>query len=175
MDLRRGGTQIVINGANFTVPATVTIGGNAANVVSVTPTQIVAITPVSIVGAAHVAVTLASSLTVIFAHGFMYLPTTTFTDDPLVAGLTIVKAGHILELRAAVNRLRAAALLSDFSFTDPILSGGFVKAIHITELRTALDQARSALGLPPLSYTYAIGAGSAAHAIDIAEIRNGAR
>jgi hypothetical protein len=78
-------------------------------------------------------------------------------------------------LRAAVNRLRAAGLLSDFPFTDSALVGGFIRAIHIVELRSALDQARPALGLAPLSYTYAITSGTAIRAIDIAEIRNGAR
>jgi large repetitive protein len=69
-----GGTQIVINGANFTSSATVTIGGHAATVVGITPTQIVAITPASTIGAAHITVTLSTSLAVTFAQGFTYLP-----------------------------------------------------------------------------------------------------
>jgi ELWxxDGT repeat protein len=170
-----GGTYITITGTNFTPVATVTIGTNAATVVSTTPAQIVAVTPASItIGAAHVTVRV-SYVAVTYTQSFMYLPAAAFSDEPLVARVTVMKAAHILELRAAVNRLRVAALLPGFPFTDPAISGGFVKAVHIAELRTALNQARAALGLPALSYTYAIASGAAIHAIDIAEIRNGVR
>jgi uncharacterized repeat protein (TIGR01451 family) len=78
----------------------------------------------------------------------------TFTDDPLVAGSTVIKAAHINELRTAVNAVRAAAGLSAATFTDSITAGVFIRAAHITELRTRLDEARAAiLGIPPLSYT----------------------
>lgn len=169
-----GGTRITISGANFTSLATVTIGGSAAVVVSVTPTQIVAITPPSASGPAHVTVNI-QSLADTFVQGFLYLPATTFTDDPLVAGATLIKAVHILELRTAVNRWRAAAALPNFSFTDPAVPGSLIKAIDIVELRTALDQARATLGLPSLSYTHTITPGVAILAIDVAEIRNGVR
>jgi ELWxxDGT repeat protein len=171
-----GGTQITINGANFTQGATISIGGNAATVVSISPTKIVATTPAaSALGPAHITVRLSAYLAVTFVQSFTYLPVTTFTDDPLVARATVMRASHIIELRAAVNRLRAAALLASYPFTDPGVSGGLIRAIHIVELRTALNQARAALGLPVLTFTNAIAQGGVIHAIDIAELRDGPR
>jgi ELWxxDGT repeat protein len=170
-----GGTQVTIHGTSFVSPATVTIGGQPATVLSVAPTQIVAVAPPGSVGSAHVTVRLSSSLASTIVQGFLYLPAVTFTDDPLAAGTTVVKAAHILELRSAVNALRAAAGLSPFSFTDASVSGGFIRAVHLTELRTALDQARAALGLPALAYKNTIVPGSSIQAADISDIRNGMR
>jgi len=79
--------------------------------------------------------------------------TVMFSDDPLVPGLTIVRATHIAELRTAVNAVRLTAGLRTVMFTDPDLTHVLIKAVHIQELRTALDSARMQLGLPALSYT----------------------
>jgi len=100
--------------------------------------------------------------------------TVVFTDDPLVARSTVIKAIHITQLRQAVNEIRANAGLGTFSFTDPSLAGVRIKAVHITELRTALDQARSALGLSTGGYTDpAITLGvTVAKAIHIQELRD---
>lgn len=77
-----------------------------------------------------------------------------FTDDPLIPSTTAVKAAHMIQLRQAVNSLRAAAGLSPATFTDPVLTTATVaKAIHLQELRTALSQARVPLGLPAANYT----------------------
>jgi hypothetical protein len=46
-----------------------------------------------------------------------------FTDDPVVARSTVIKAVHLTELRTAVNAVRAAAGLSPATFTDTIVSG----------------------------------------------------
>lgn len=45
--------------------------------------------------------------------------TIVFTDDPLISGLTVVKAVHLAELRTAVNAMRDAAGLSAATWTDP--------------------------------------------------------
>lgn len=79
--------------------------------------------------------------------------TIVFTNDPLVAGVTLVEAQHITELRQAVNAVRAAAGLSAATWTDSSLTGVEIKAVHISELRSNLDAARSALGLSTASYT----------------------
>lgn len=106
-------------------------------------------------------------------------PATTviFTDDPLVAGSTRIKAVHITQLRTAINALRAAAGLSAASFTDPSLSGVRVKAIHIAQLRTALNQARSALGLATITFTDStITAGTTKiKAIHVTQLRSGVK
>lgn len=167
-----GGTTITINGANFTQAATVKIGAQPATIVSITPTQIVAKTPAGAIGPAHVTVTLSLYLGVTLAHAFSYVSAPQFTDPTLTAGASI-KAVHILELRSAVNSMRATASLSAFTFTDASLTGVRAKAVHLTELRTALDQARAAKGLAPLTYANAIAAGTRVRAADVVELRNG--
>ncbi len=68
--------------------------------------------------------------------------------DNIIRGTTIIKAVHILQLRQAVNLVRASVGQAPFSFTDPGLAAGTViKAVHISQLRTALTAARTALGL----------------------------
>lgn len=74
--------------------------------------------------------------------------TVIFTDSPLNAGVTPVRAVHVSQLRTAVNAVRTLALIGTTTFTDPSLSGVAIKAVHITELRSALAAARSALSLP---------------------------
>ena len=77
----------------------------------------------------------------------------TFTNDPLVAQSTVVKAIHVTELRDAVNALRAVAALGSTTFTNPTLTGQKIKKIHIDELRTALNTARTTLGISAVSFT----------------------
>ena len=76
-----------------------------------------------------------------------------FADDPLVVGVTVIKAQHLTELRQAVNAVRAAAALTAATWTDSAPLGVVVKAVHVNELRTNLDQARGLLGLSTGSYT----------------------
>jgi hypothetical protein len=75
-----------------------------------------------------------------------------FTDDPLVPGETVIKAIHLIELREAVNAVRAAAGLAPVSWTDPSPAGVPVRAVHIEELREALTPALTLLG-KTASYT----------------------
>lgn len=98
-----------------------------------------------------------------------------FTNDPLVAGVTPIRAIHIMELRSAVNALRLSVGLSAFNFNGTVTAGGSVKASHIQELRTALGQTRTSLGLPQIGYTYPALAGQPPRTADIMEIRNALR
>jgi hypothetical protein len=75
--------------------------------------------------------------------------TVIFTDDPLVPGVTPVKAVHVNELRTAVNAVRALAGLAPFAFTDSITAGVAVKANHVMELRARFDDAKWSLLLFP--------------------------
>jgi hypothetical protein len=74
--------------------------------------------------------------------------TSVFTEDPLEARNTPVRAVHITELRSAINSARVARGLAAFAFSDPTLKPGItpVKAVHLTELRAALSQAYQAAG-----------------------------
>jgi uncharacterized repeat protein (TIGR01451 family) len=99
-----------------------------------------------------------------------------FTDDPVVAGLTKMKAVHVTELRLAVDAVRAAAGLPPASYTDPSLSGINVKAIHLMELRSAMDAARSTLGLSAAGYADpSLAGGSVIKAAHIRDLRAGVK
>ncbi|HYO91783.1 MAG TPA: fibronectin type III domain-containing protein [Pyrinomonadaceae bacterium] len=76
-----------------------------------------------------------------------------FTDDPLIADSTIIKAQHLIELRQAVNAVRLLAGLQAASWTDASPQGVFIKKAHVEELRTKLDEALTALGLSTQAYT----------------------
>jgi hypothetical protein len=105
--------------------------------------------------------------------GYDLATTVIFTDDPLVARSTVIKAVHLAELRTAVNAVRAQAGLAAASFTDAASRGVIVKAVHITELRTALDAALGVLGFPTGGYTDTITARSTIiKAVHFQELRN---
>lgn len=79
--------------------------------------------------------------------------TVLFTDDPLSAGTTRIKAVHVMQLRTAVVAVQALAGQTAATFTDPALGAGTAaKRVHLVELRTALDAARSALGLAAIAH-----------------------
>jgi CSLREA domain-containing protein len=150
-----GGQQITLYGA-FANLFTVTIGGNSASwsytnggdISSITVT-----TPAHAVGAVQITLTPTTGSPYSKANAFAYLPTV-FTDDTIVVGQTTAKAQHIIELRQAVDALRAVAGLSGAPWTDPALApGGLIKATHIIELRMYLDDAATRLGYSTSSYT----------------------
>jgi len=80
----------------------------------------------------------------------------TFTDPDPTPGSSVVRAADIMELRSAVNKLRAQNFgLASFSFTDPTILAGttVVEAAHFTELRTAVGDASVQAGVTPSNYT----------------------
>src|SRR5256886_556837 len=79
----------------------------------------------------------------------------TFTDDPLTAQSMRITAAHFMELRAAIDSLRAAHGLTTFAWTDPTLTPGstMVKVVHLVDLRTALTQAYVSAGRTPPTYS----------------------
>lgn len=67
------------------------------------------------------------------------LPAFEWTDPLLVGGQTLVRAVHLLELRAALAEAYERAGRAVPVFTDPAVdSGAIAKGIHIGELRDAV-------------------------------------
>jgi len=101
--------------------------------------------------------------------------TSTFTDNPLTARSTLIKAVHFTELRGAINSKRASRGLASFAWTDPVLTpwSTRVRLVHLTELRTALNQAYQAAGRTSPTYTDAspVAGGTAIKAIHLNELR----
>jgi len=64
-----------------------------------------------------------------------------WTDNPIQANVTTIKAAHIIELRNAINNLRDRNGINPFSWTDLTLTqqSSFIKAVHINELRNAIE------------------------------------
>ena len=107
------------------------------------------------------------------ANAFAYLPAA-FTDDVLVARVTTSKGKHVLELREAVDALRAVAGLAPAVWKDSTLSpfSTVIKADHIKELRAYLDEAAARLGYPAAVYTDPdLAAGSVIQRAHIEELR----
>jgi len=76
-----------------------------------------------------------------------------FTDDPLVSGLTKVRAVHFSEMRRAVDAVRASAGLAPAPWTDTNLAGIPITAVHIKQMRNYLSPALVSLGFSAPSYT----------------------
>ena len=93
-----------------------------------------------------------------------------FTDDPLVALTTVVKAAHMQELRSAVNTVRVCADLPSIGYLD-VLAAGTIKVGHIQDLRVVLDEALSRLGLPFGAYGGGLTSGMTVRATHFATIR----
>jgi len=96
-----------------------------------------------------------------------------FTDDPLVAQSTPIRATHLTELRTAVNAVRTTAGLLPQSFTDASVVAGStpIRVVHVTELRTALSAGLSALSFPAPTFTNAIVTQGVIRALDFQELR----
>ena len=78
-----------------------------------------------------------------------------FTDHPLVAGTTPVRAVHFTELRERTDALRVARGLAPFAWTDRVLTAGVtpMRLAHLLELRRALEAAYGAAGRPAPRWT----------------------
>jgi len=99
-----------------------------------------------------------------------------FTDDPLTAGATVIKAVHLTELRTRINATRTRYGLAAYVWTTATLTAGttVITAAHVTQLWTALGAVYDVAGLARPTYTDAtltpgVTAVKAAH---LADIRN---
>lgn len=149
-----GGQPVTLTGA-FAGLSTVTIGGVAVTWSYTSGTSAIAFnTPAHAVGAVDIVLTPASGSALTKTNAFAYLPIT-FTDNTLTVGVTTVKAQHILELRQAVDALRAVAGLGGAPWADATVSPFItsIRAVHITELRFYLEDAAQRLGYTTITYT----------------------
>jgi len=149
-----GGQQITLTG-DFACLSVVTLGGISISWSYASGTSVISfISPAHAVGPVDMVLTPSSGVSLTKTSAFAYLPTT-FTDDALVAHITTVKAQHIIELRQAVDALRAVAGLGLAPWTDSTLSPFTIsiKATHILELRMFLEDAAARLGYQPGSYS----------------------
>ena len=146
----------MVTGA-FAGLSTITMGGSSTSWVytngGADTSSITITTPAHLVGAVQINLTPTSGSVLTKSNAFAYLPTV-FTDDALVIGQTTAKTQHIIELRQAVDAMRAVAGLGGAPWTDPTLApGDRIKAIHILDLRTWLDDAATRLGYSISTYT----------------------
>lgn len=100
------------------------------------------------------------------------VPTATlFTDDPLISGVHSMRAVHLRELRASINKLRVKHQLPLAAWSETLPQGlRLIKAVHITELRAALKDVFAAMGRAAPEYT-PIAGGLSIKAAHIAELR----
>ena len=98
---------------------------------------------------------------------------TAFTDDPLVPGVTPVRAVHFRELRTRIDALRGRVGLPAFPWTDRTLTPGGtpVRHVHVTDMREALAAAYEAAGRPAPAYGARVAAGTPIRASDVTELR----
>ena len=96
-----------------------------------------------------------------------------FTDHPVVAGRTVVKAVHFTELRRAIDALRVGHGLGRHDWDDPDLRSGVtpIRAAHLAELRSALDDVYDAARRSRPRYARGASPGAAVRAVHINELR----
>lgn len=176
-----GGTSggpVRLTGTGFMAGASATFGGVAATSVSVvSTTTITAVRPPHAAGAVNVVVTNLDGQVATLAGGFTYvtIPPLTFTDNPLQAQITPIRAIHITELRAAINTIRARYALSAATWpSGDITSGTVVQAAHLTELRSALADVytAAALATPAWSPATVVGGTTVITAAQITQVRS---
>jgi hypothetical protein len=96
-----------------------------------------------------------------------------FTDDPLVAGETTIKAVHLTELRSSIDIVRVRRGLSAYVWSPATITAGatLITAADVTQLRTALSEAYVAAGRATPTFTTLTAGASLVTAASITELR----
>jgi hypothetical protein len=97
-----------------------------------------------------------------------------FTDDPLIASVTAVKAVHVTELRARIDAARAQHALGAYTYSQPSIAAGttIVRAVDILEMRAALADVYTIAGAAPPTYTTSPAIGALIRTADVADLRS---
>lgn len=103
-------------------------------------------------------------------------PDVRYTDDPIMPLGTIIRAEHVRELRARIDRLRRRFNLSPYSWTDPTLTQTVtpVKAQHFQDLRNALCSVYTLVygrTTPSICVAPALAAGQTVMAAHVSDLR----
>lgn len=96
-----------------------------------------------------------------------------FTDDPLIAGQSVIRAVHIQELRDRVEALRLQAGLPAFAYSAPVLTPAVtvIRAVHVEELRRSVADVYVARGRTAPVFTHAVLSAVLVRRIHITELR----
>jgi hypothetical protein len=94
-------------------------------------------------------------------------------DDPLIVGVTLIRAVHITELRARIDAQRVIFGLPVYAWSgSSVTRGAIVSAQHILDLRLGLAQAYARAGRSVPAYTDpALGPGTSIKAVHLTELR----
>ena len=157
-------------------PLTYWAGSSAPSVASVSVAGSgVTVTPAA-EGSTLVTVTATDPGDLSATQSFRVRVTAPFTDDPLVPGITPVKAVHFTELRTRIDVLRREVGLARFGWTDPVLRAGVtpVQLAHLLELREALAAAYVEAGRAVPRWTDAapVGGTTPIRAVHLTELRS---
>lgn len=101
--------------------------------------------------------------------------TVVFADEPLTAGVTLVKASHFVDVRRGVDALRACTGQATNSWSRPITTGELILLADMQELRDRLNEARARLALPAVGFSEALSTSVFIKKIHIDELRGGIR
>jgi hypothetical protein len=113
-----------------------------------------------------------SPVTRAFSWSVVALPPGAFTDESLVAGLSMIRAIHITELRTRIDALRAAHGLAAVSWPALVAGSTMMAASDIGQLRSALDDVYRSMDLLRPVYTDdPLSAGGLIRAFHIIELR----
>lgn len=99
-----------------------------------------------------------------------YVP---YTDDPIVPGVTVIKAFHLTQIRSRIDTTRAANAMPAFVYTQPVAAaGGLVLPAQILDLRTALLEIYDHFMLQHPVFDPGVGSGQTVKAVHVQELRD---
>jgi hypothetical protein len=111
-------------------------------------------------------------VTATFSWTVVSAASSSFTDDPLIPGVHVMRLVHLTEMRTRIDALRVVRGLSSTSWSSLVAGSTVIRASHIIELRNALRTVYLALGRPtPVFTDNLLMAGTAIKAIHIMELR----